>query len=252
METTPVTPPAEPRPIGAAGRIFGVIISPGETFADVARRPTWLVPLLVYMVLFCGLTFLFGQKVGWERFIEREIRRNPQAAEAFERMPAEQRRAQIRQQATVASYFGYLGGTVGVAIVFFAIAGVLLGAVNLLGGAHLSYKTALGVTAHGYYVPWMVSAVMAIAFLLFDDPAVFDLRNPVPLNLGALWAEPAWLHALGSSLDVFSFWALFLLGVGFRAAAPRKFSSTLGAVAVVAVPWVLYVLVRTVLAGAFG
>jgi hypothetical protein len=251
MSTTPVSPSAEPKSIGAAGRILGTIISPGETFADIARRPTWLVPLLLYIVVFCSITAVFGQRVGWERFIQQEIRRNPRQAEAVERMPAEQRQQMIRQQASLAPYFGYAMGTVGTLIGFFIISGVLLGAVNLLGGARLGYKTALGVTAHGFYVPWFLSGLMGLAFLLFDDPQRFDLRNPVPLNLGALWNEPAWLNSLGASLDVFSFWSLFLLAVGFRAAAPKKFT-TGGAFVLVMVPWALYVLVKVGLSALFG
>jgi hypothetical protein len=251
MSTVPETPAAEPKPIGAAGRIIGVIISPGETFADIARRPSWLVPLLVYIVLWVSITTLFGQKVGWERFIEQQIRRNPRAAEQFERMPAEQREQVIRRQAVVSKYIGYGMGTAGQFVLLLIIAGLLLGAVNLLGGAKVNYKTALGVTAHGFYVPWGISSLMAIAFLLFDDPAAFDLTNPVPLNLGALWAEPAWLHSLGMSLDLFSFWTLFLLAVGFHAAAPKRLSIA-GALGMVMLPWAGYVLVKVALAGIFS
>lgn len=251
MSTMPVTPSAEPKSIGAVGRIVGAIISPGETFADIARRPTWLFPVIVLTLVALTITILFTQRVGWERFLRRQIQQNERAAAQMEQIPAERRAEVMRQQAEISKYFGYFFGTAGQLLFVVIVAVVMLGVFNLLGGAGLRFQTALAVTAHAA-VPGIVAGLFGIAFILFDDPASIDLTNLVPLNLGALWAKPAWLHALGLSLDVFSFWTMFLLAVGFRAAATRKKFTTGGAFVLVMVPWAFYVLLKTAFAAVFS
>ena len=50
MVTTAVAPAPgdqEPAKIGAVGRIFGVLFSPGETFKDIVRKPSWFAPLVI-------------------------------------------------------------------------------------------------------------------------------------------------------------------------------------------------------------
>ena len=45
-------PPASVAPAkGSFERLAGVLFSPGETFADIARKPTVLVPLLLLILL---------------------------------------------------------------------------------------------------------------------------------------------------------------------------------------------------------
>ncbi|MGH9823099.1 MAG: hypothetical protein ACREDR_07610, partial [Blastocatellia bacterium] len=42
--------------IGPGGRLIGVLLSPTETFADINRKPTWLVPIIIVIVAFlCSL-----------------------------------------------------------------------------------------------------------------------------------------------------------------------------------------------------
>ena len=59
METgTPAAAAPQPEArISAFGRITGVLFSPGETFADIVRKPSWLLPVALSTVL--GLTFAF-------------------------------------------------------------------------------------------------------------------------------------------------------------------------------------------------
>ena len=47
---TTVAAPGDQQPeakIGAMGRVFGVLFSPGETFDDIVRKPDWLLPYIL-------------------------------------------------------------------------------------------------------------------------------------------------------------------------------------------------------------
>ncbi|HEV8482119.1 MAG TPA: hypothetical protein VGV87_01065, partial [Blastocatellia bacterium] len=37
--------------LGPLQRLIGILFSPGETFVDINRKPTWLAPLLISIVI---------------------------------------------------------------------------------------------------------------------------------------------------------------------------------------------------------
>ena len=52
MSNSAVSATPEPVPSKSfVARLVGVFFSPGETFADVARRPDFIIPLLIMVVL---------------------------------------------------------------------------------------------------------------------------------------------------------------------------------------------------------
>src|ERR1039458_5376587 len=58
----------EPQPagMGELARLTGVFFEPGKTFADVAERPSWFVPMLLtvlFGLIFCAVV---GQRIGWD------------------------------------------------------------------------------------------------------------------------------------------------------------------------------------------
>jgi hypothetical protein len=55
-----------------------------------------------------------------------------------------------------------------------------------------------------------------------------DLENPLASNLAALLPEESakWLVALCKSFDIFVFWILILLAIGFSAVNPKKLKGT--------------------------
>jgi hypothetical protein len=89
---------------------------------------------------------------------------------------------------------------------------------------------------------------MVVLFL--KDPEEFNLQNPLMFNVGAFLSPetPAALRAVGSSIDLFSLWIMVLLAIGVSAAA-RKISFG-KALAGIGVPWVLFVILKSMAAAA--
>src|SRR3984893_14318069 len=83
------TPPEQPptNQMSEAARLAGVFFSPGKTFADIARRPRWWIPVILSAIL--GTLFLnaFTQRVGWESVIRPAMEKSAQV----QAMPREQR-----------------------------------------------------------------------------------------------------------------------------------------------------------------
>lgn len=246
MSTAPTS--SEPAPMNAIARLFNVLLEPRATYDDIARRPGWLTPVLLFTAFNILFTVAFTQRVGWERFMEQQFAKSPRTAD----MPPEQRARALQQSATVAKYFGYGGAVLGTVIVVAIVGGVFLLAFNTIGGAGTNYNTSLAVVSHAY-MPNFIGGILAFVILYLKDPADFDLQNPLGSNVGAFLPDgaPQWLESLGQSLDLFTFWILFLLATGFTAANPKKLSlgKSLGIVIGV---WAVYVLVKVGWTAAFS
>jgi hypothetical protein len=98
-------------------------------------------------------------------------------------------------------------------------------------------------------------ALLALLSLLvlIVNPSDFNVKNPLPFNIG--WfldpaTSPAWMIGLLSSIDLFSFWVMGLLALGFAAAAKKIKCGT--AFALVLACWLVVVVVKTGWAAAFG
>jgi hypothetical protein len=102
-------------------------------------------------------------------------------------------------------------------------------------------------------MPNVISGLLGIVVLLVKDPATIDLQNLVASNAGAFLADnsPKWLVALLTPVDLFSFWVMILMAIGYSAAAPKKLSFV-KAFSWIFSLWVVYVLVRVGLTAAFS
>jgi len=228
-----------------AARLIGVFFSPGKTFADIARRPTWWIPIVVMAVL--GTIYLnaFTQRVGWESVIRPAIERLPNA----QAMTAQQREQAIERAAGLYKYLGYGGSAVGTLFYVFLIAVLLMFLFDTIQGAGIGLKRMMAIVAYGF-LPLAIQTLLSMLVLFLKDPEEFDLQNPLIFNVGAFLSSdtPAALRALGSSIDLFSLWIIVLLAIGVSSAA-RKISFG-KAFATVLFPWLLFVALKAAAAAA--
>jgi len=73
---TASAPLAEPQAsISPLGRLIGVIFSPKSTFADIVRKPSWLLPVILLAVLGTIVAVGLNQKMDWREYISQQIAR---------------------------------------------------------------------------------------------------------------------------------------------------------------------------------
>lgn len=223
MATTPVTtsmPAPEPQPsISPFGRIIGALFSPKPTFEDIARKPSWLLPVILLAILGCIVAIGLNQKMNWREYVAQQIEKSPRAAQ----LTPEQKEQQITVGAKFAPYSAYIFGVPAPIIVILIVAGVMLGAYNLLAGAGVTYKTALGIVSHAF-VPVILGNILFLVVLFLKPSGTLDLDNPVATNVAAFLPEgmPKWLDAAAKNIDIFVIWITLLIAIGFAAANPRK------------------------------
>ena len=219
MATTPV-PATEPQAaISPLRRVVGVFFSPKATFEDIARKPSWLLPVVIATILGIVSTVLLNQRMNWREYIVQQIDKSPRAAQ----LSAEQKEQQAEISAKVTTYIVYAAGLFGSVLFALIVGGVMMLAYNVLAGACATFAQSFGIAAHTLLVG-IVSTPLFILTLLLRPPGTLDPDNPVATNLAVVLPEESskWLIVLCKSIDIFSIWTLILLAIGFAAVNPRK------------------------------
>ena len=217
--TAPIPAPEAQASLSTFQRIIGVLFSPKSTFQDIARKPSWIAPVLVSTVLSIIAVVVLNQRMNWREYISQQIEKNPRAAQ----LSADQKEKQTEVSVKITVAIVYAAGVL-VPILFALIVGlVMMGAYNLFAGAGATFSQSLAIAAHSLLVG-IVSTPIFLLVLFLKPPGTIDPENPVATNLAAILpAESAkWLVTLCKSLDIFTFWTLILLAIGFAAVNPKK------------------------------
>lgn len=219
MATTMAPVPEAQAPINHFGRIAGIFFSPKNTFVDIVRKPTWILPAVFLTILSIGVSVAINQRVDWREFMSQQIEKSPQASQ----MSPEQKQQRIDGGARISPIITYVIGVLGPILVTLGVSLAMWGAYSLLGGVSTNFSTAFGITSHAF-LTGLVSSPLFILILYLKPFGTIDLENPVATNLAALLSEdsPKWLLALCKSIDVFSIWTLILLAIGFAAVNQKK------------------------------
>ncbi len=225
------------------GRLVGALVSPVGTFRSIAERPTWAVAMAVLVLAAVVTNWVAAPRIDWAE----------ETREAFERRGGGSE-GEIEQAVEIQERFGkwiaIAGVAIGGPIVYLVIALVFWVVLRMLGG-DFGYPSSLAVTVHGF-MPFALAAFLSLP-IIFSRPELSAAelqRGLLASNLSFLAGEEPSrpLVALLASLDLFSFWSLALLAIGY-AAVGRLSRSTAGTA--VGVLWGLFVLGKVGLAAIF-
>jgi len=220
MATVP-SPVAEPQAaITPVGRIIGVFFSPQSTFEDIVRKPNWLHPMALILVMSLVAIIALNSHFNWRDYISQQIEKSPRAAQLSAEAKEQQVEVSAKFSPIVAYVFGLLIPICGILV----IALVLWGAFSIMAGVGTNYKTALAIVSHAVVPTSVISTILFVTVLFLKPVGMFDLDNPIATNVAALLSDDAskWLIALGKNLDLLELWKLLLLSIGFAAVSPKK------------------------------
>ena len=206
-------------------RFIGVFISPGETFADIARKPDFIVPLVVMTILTAIGMEIFLAKIGLDGITRYAIEHSSRGAN----MSADQVNQAVSAAVPIQKIVFHIIGVIYVPII--CLIGALVGMiiVNSIFGGEIPFKTALAIPSYANLIS-IVGSVIATLLVFFGDPEHFASNpgNPMPTTVG-FFMNPADISkpllALASSFDLFTLWYLALLGIGFSQASGKKAST---------------------------
>lgn len=238
MATMPAVAPEPQVPINHFGRIIGVFVSPRKTFAEIARRPSWIAPLLLMAVIGIFVAGLMNQKMNWGSFIRQKAEQNSR----FAQLSDEQKDRALGTQVKYAPVFSYAIGGLGSVLAVLCFALIYWGAFNLFCGAGLNFERSFGIASHGY-LPSVLAGILILSTLPFKAYGELDPEHMLASNPGAFLGSdsPKWLQTLGMSLDIFWIWILVLFAIGYSAANPKKIKTST-AFGIVFGLWLVWVL----------
>ena len=248
----------EPARLGPVARLTGTLLSPGETFADVNRKPTWIAPMIIAVATVLASTFFFQWRVhpDWDSIMRNQIKKRMERSN--QSLTEDQMQQQVAFSKSIAKFFPIIGAIV-TPIIYVILAGIFaLGLMFIQ--AKTTFKKILSVVAWSSASVGIVATVVTMASLMVRDEEGLRSIDPtqsagiVPSNLAAFLpatASPV-IKSVAGSLDIFTIWILFLLAIGFASIAGSRKIKTGNAAAVVFGFWAVYVLLKIGWAAAFG
>ncbi len=234
--------------MSSAGRLAGVFVSPGPTFADIAAAPHFVLAWCVMAVAGLAFAYTLLHRIGAEALARQSLL----ASARGRAMSPDQMNAAIAVSAKVFNVSFYAGPVINIA--FLLLLGlIVLGIANFLLGYEANYKQALAVTTHAYLTQTLYALLVCLAAWLMPNPANFQLANPLGSNLGYFLDRSAtspFFYALATRLDLFTLWTIVLLAIGLSKLGRKgKFAGAFWAVFSL---WLFYALVVSGITAAFA
>ena len=228
--------PAEPKP-NSFQRIIGVLFSPDATFASIARRPDWVVPLVLLLLVSLAAGIIIAPHVDFGAAAREAMEQNKNTT-------PEQIEKAVKISASIGKVFTYISPVLSL-IGLLVIAGVVLLAFRIFGGEG-DFKQAFSVTCYAS-IPTIIKSVVTLIILLAKGGVIpaQALATLVRSNLGFLadYKTNPVAFALLSSFDVFSVWFLALLIIGFSYVA--RVSKVKAAVTIISL-WIIVLLLKLI------
>lgn len=246
MEAPAAPSGAAPPPAGptsAPGRVVGTFFSPVDTFRSIAARPGFLLPIVLWVAASLLITTILLPKIDYDKMIRSSIEKRGQT------VPEERVQQIVAQQKKIAPILYNAIAAVTPILICLIVTLVFWAAFKAFGW-DFTFRQGLGVTAHGF-LPGVLGAFILLPVLMQRetvDPQV--LGEMLRSNAGFLvdrQSAPV-VHSLLQSIDVFSFWSLILMTIGYSVVGRVSRKAAGG---VVVGLWALYVLGKAGIAAVF-
>jgi hypothetical protein len=243
-------PTPEPAPLSEGARIIDTFIAPSKTFTDLRRSAAWWAPFLLMTVVSIAMVYTAGQKIGFRKIMENQMQAQPKAQERLERLPADQREAQLERGAKFTGIISYVFPALTL-LIWLIIATALFATFKFAAGAGVSFKVSLAIVIYAA-LPLMLKTLLSLVSVAAGmSPDSFSFQNPVATNPGYFMnpADGVFLYSVASAVDIFMIWTLVLTAIGFTCVSKVK-SGT--AYAIVFGWWAAFTLLGAALGAAFS
>jgi len=206
-------------------RLIGIVVSPSQTFADIDRRPTWILPVILMLLSNFAVTFVvyrvlvtdsnFNQIAETRLHWDADSSGKPMSS-ASVKLQTESLRRQRERWYLLPPYAVFVS-TLGMSGFFYLVLRITR--------TDISLKKVFVVVCWSFVIYRVVGGVFVIAALLMRGPANFFPAAPEswsPTSLAHLISRATVspnVYSAVSKLDVFLVWWLAVMAVGFAKTA---------------------------------
>jgi Yip1-like protein len=232
---------------GFLSTLIGVFVAPGDAFRAIAARPRWEAPLLLAIAIGLAFSAVWISKADPVEFMRTQM----EESGGMERIPAEQRAAVLQGQAKWFQAFAWVGPLFFAPLMYAALAGLFLFVYRFFYGAEGTFAQSLAVVAWCFAAFGLVVNPLILVVMAMKNEWSVDPHSVVQASAAALLdksAAPKPLYALAGSLDLFSFWLIALLSIGYGAVIRKPASTAAWAIVTL---WACYVAGKCALAALF-
>ena len=196
---------AEPQNLTLVQRITGVFFSPGSTFAQIDRKPDWLIPMLILVVTAVVFTYFTLPITLPEQLAKQEQIMEEQGASG----------EQINQARAMGERIGKIFGLIA-AVVFPGVFTLLFALIfwfvgNVVLGGQTTYLKMLSVLAY--------TSLIGVLDMLIKLPLILVKKTAdIGLNLAVLLPESltdTLLADIMKVMDIFVLWRFAVLAIAF-------------------------------------
>jgi Yip1 domain len=216
----------KPAPQNFFSRLAGVWFSPGAAFAEIGGAPRVLIPILLLMILAGLAAYMPTERIGYETIVRKQIESLSRSGIIKE----DQVEKIISESTTPAAVMrGKIQSAVSPGIfvlVIILITSGLFKAFSAIMGAQNTFKQVFSVTLYSFLAVALIYTPVLAASIYLKDPSEIDLLNPVGSNLAAILglmevSLPKFVMGMAAFVDVFGFWRLALLAIGYAAVSGK-------------------------------
>lgn len=214
MVEASATPPA-PKGKSLPERVWGILTSPRETFADVVARPRWFgMMALVILVTVVGMGGFLYTDVGQQAWIDQSVR----GQEAFGIQVTDEAYAQLEKMAPWAPVLTAVNMVIFQPLMTLIVAGILFAVFNAALGGDSSFKQTFAVVVH--------TGAITIVQQLFVTPLNYVRESMSSATNLAVFLpmldETSFVAKLFGAIDLFLVWWVVLLAIGLSVLYRRK------------------------------
>lgn len=232
--------PVEDPPKGGLWKLQALIFEPRKAFEEINRKPTWLLPISLCVVLGALSFTLLFQTLGAQGLFEKAMEMSGMQREVPE--------GQMEMMGTFMQIQGYAAALLAPLLGTLLMAGIYLILFYLFGGES-TYKKFLSVVAHSFFVYSLITTLLLAGVIwITADPWDINLESPATTNLSFLFArqDSPVLYTLAAAIDLPTFYFLFLAGLGISVVSRRTSLAT--GITVVIIPYLLLTVGKSVFA----
>jgi hypothetical protein len=229
----------EKKEMGLFEKIAGIFISPRETFEAIDRKPTWLVPFIITVVMVLGMTVL-TRDIGMQDMIAKfQAREMPQ--EAIDKITS--------QSQGIGKYIQMVMIPVATLALWALFSAVLLFCGNTLLGGAAKFKKIFSMMSWSSLVGCLSIVISTVIILTKGTTQGVTTSLAVLMPVPALADKPSLLYRLLGKIDLFTIWSLVLWIIGLSVIYKFSTKKTAGLVITL---WAVWIVISIAFGSMFG
>jgi Yip1-like protein len=228
--------------------LVGLLFSPREEFPSIVARPRFWLPLVCWMAVGLAFTAVWLQKVDAREFMRAQIVESGRA----DKIPPDRMERVLDTQASFFRPISWASAILAAPILTLVVGGLYLFVFRFFYAGNLTFAQSLAIVAWSFFMLALVTTPLILAVMAMKGDWNINPQEALQANVGMFLDRPPTtskpLYKLAESLDLFSFWVLWLLSTGYGVATRRTTGSAAAGVLTV---WAIYVLGKVALAAIF-